>query len=108
MSEEHDELLEEFEKKATGARHVDVPLAVATKFDGVERDSLRLRRPTAGDLIEMRETVKSGNQAEETLWLVARCSGTNPKDLRQCDLADLDVCEAVLVGFRGARVARSA
>ena len=99
----HELHLEQVQRDATGQREVTVQLCVPITIDGVERETLTLRRPTVGDFIEMQK--KKGTDAEQERWLISRLTKVAPEVLNAVDSADWDVLTAVLLGFRGARVA---
>lgn len=103
---EHDQFLEQARKSAIGKREVDIELSCPIKVSGHIRNKLTMRRPTVGDSIEMQK--KKGNDAEQERWLVGRLTQVPPEDLDAVDQADWDVLTAVLLGFRGGRVANGA
>jgi hypothetical protein len=98
---EHEELVKSYEEKARGARRVTVDLSVPIRVNGVEVSEITLRRPTVGDIRRANADHDSGHIA-----LVAALADVAPKDLDTMDAADFDCVEAVVLGFRGQRVAR--
>lgn len=100
---EHDQYILQLRADAVGKREMDIDLAVPIKVDGAERARLTMRRPRVGDIMEMQKRKMS--DAEQELWLVARLTKVSPKDLDEVDAADWDALTAVLLGFRGGRLA---
>lgn len=76
-------------KDATGkpVETVTVPLDFPTKFDGVERDRLTLRRPKVRDM-RAAQKVAAGDPDGVELALFATLAEVAPNDLEDMDLAD--------------------
>lgn len=76
-------------KEATGkpVETVTVPLDFPTKFDGIERDRLTLRRPKVRDL-RAAQKVGAGDPDGVELALFATLAEVAPNDLEDMDLAD--------------------
>ena len=106
LESEHEKLCAEIRLKAAGAPSVEVPLAVPITFEGEERTSLKLRRPTAGDLIEA-DRHKLSDQ-EKVVFLIRRVAQIPPEAVAMIDLADFDLVESAFQGFRGVRLRRPA
>lgn len=102
---EHDEACEAMRSKAVRSPSVTVPLSCPITFEGKEHASLKLRRPTAGDLIEASRHKMTPE--EKSAFLLQRVASIPPEATSMLDLADFDLLEAAFEGFRGARVART-
>ncbi len=102
---DHRELCERLRKDALGARSITVQLAVPiTDSSGAEVRHVTVRRPTVGD-IRRSNAAGSGPVERESALTAALCE-LAPQDLDKIDAADYDCIEAVILGFRGQRVAR--
>ncbi|WP_252180216.1 phage tail assembly protein [Endozoicomonas sp. 4G] len=56
------------------------------KCNGVETSTLKVRRPTIGDMLNSTQNGRSDQEAE--IWLLANLSCVSPDDIKTMDLAD--------------------
>jgi hypothetical protein len=99
-----EELILEYEAKARGATKVVVELGIPFTSSGAPKTSITLRRPTVGDA---RRAAKHAPDDEgRSVYLAALLSGESPEDIEKIDIADFEIVQAVIIGFRAQRVAR--
>ena len=90
------------QKDATTRRPVmtvTVPLDFPTKFDGVERDHLTLRRPKVRDMRSAAKVAPGDDDGQE-LALFATLAEVAPNDLEDMDLADYNRLQDAYFRFR--------
>jgi len=90
------------QKDATTGRPVmtvTVPLDFPTKFDGVERDRLTLRRPKVRDMRSAAKVAPGDDDGQE-LALFAALAEVAPNDLEDMDLADYNRLQDAYFRFR--------
>ncbi|WP_255631588.1 phage tail assembly protein [Caballeronia sp. dw_19] len=78
---------------------VTVPLDFPTKFDGIARDSLTLRRPKVRDM-RAAAKVSPGDDDGQELALFAALAEVAPNDLEDMDLADYNRLQDAYFRFR--------
>jgi len=78
---------------------VTVPLDFPTKFDGVERDCLTLRRPKVRDMRSAAKVAPGDDDGQE-LALFATLAEVAPNDLEDMDLADYNRLQDAYFRFR--------
>jgi hypothetical protein len=100
----HEELVLEYEEKARGATRMTVELGTPFMSSGTPKTAITLRRPTVGDA---RRAAKHAPDDEgRSVYLASLLSNEAPEDIEKIDIADFDLVQAVIVGFRQQRVAR--
>lgn len=76
----------------------EINLDFPIKVDGIETDTINIRRATVGDMLNAQ---KKGTEGEKEISLLATLCTMSPKDFEKIDLSDYNKIKKVVEGFTG-------